>query len=172
MHTNNHDRLDPTIPQDKPAESLSPRPSTDTLESPEIRYRNKVRTQHSMDWLYEHHIVFNLLPEARVVQTIAEDEALKLRALGSLDYLAEEPEKEHVGMLPIIISAVSLTIGVMLGSDWNMTTFLDYLVVFVIAGATISFLTTVNKIIKKNTRIKSVAAWAHSWRTAIREYEC
>ena len=139
----------------------------------EVKYREQVKTESAMDWLYRHKIVFDVLPENEIccLETIATTPSLRRKALGNLTYLENEPDKEVIGALPIVLTIISFIVGGLLGAggqpdDPGISALIS--IVLAIFGAIV--LGTLWLILKKNSRISSIAAWAKSWIVAIREY--
>lgn len=144
------------------------------LRQEEKKYRDKVSTESAMDWLYRHKIVFDVLPEDEIccLETIATTPSLRIKALGNLTYLENEPNKEEIGALPIILTLASIALGTLLGVEGQaddpspglpMATGVALAVIFVLLA--------LMSILRKNSRISSIAAWAKSWSAAIREYK-
>ena len=143
------------------------------LRPEEDTYRKQVKTESSMDWLYRHKIVFDVLPEEEMccLAHIATTPSLRRKALGNLTYLENEPNKETIGVLPFIFTLASFGLGGLLGVGGQADDPLFGLpVAIVLALFSLFFLVALWLILQKNSRISSIAAWAKSWKVAIKEY--
>lgn len=170
MQVEDYYELDPLKTQNSPVKPLAPKYFRRLLKGPEKHYRDKVRVEHTLNWLYSNHIVFNLLPNEIVVRHLARDTSLKTKALGSLDYLAEEPEKENIAVVPIVFTAIALVVRVLIpspaeNSDQNFDLAVLPIILFIPLA-----LFLLLRASHRNYRVAAVAAWAKSWSTAIRDF--
>lgn len=109
-----HD-IESMVNQPKPDQNLMRDHERMSMHGPELQYLDRISRQKAMDWLYERHIVFDLLPEHRRVEQIAADSVSRVQALGALDYLEEGTEKEDTGILGPFFVLFTFIIGLLLG---------------------------------------------------------
>lgn len=142
-----------------------------------------------MDWLFDHGIVFDILPDDESVKEIA-DQGQTVQALACLTYLEHEPEKENIPLLGILFTLM-VGVGGLALDHFLPENFLDLLSealldilpaaisatagnepIFFLAATLliVGLLILVGAISKKNYAIRGIAAWANSWSTAIKAY--
>jgi len=115
-----------------------------------------------------------MLPDATIVREIAESD-LKTQILACLTFLEHKPEQESASYWRIFFTILLASVSFILGNTWpSETPFLEALQTPVakwslgIIAVTLLLLILVAA---ENRHAKSVAAWAISWSTAIKEYK-
>lgn len=107
------------------------------------------------------------LPSEAVIESILKTPGEKIRVLGALDYLAQEPDKENIAVLPITLTAVGLVIT--LAADYFTENETFPLIVVIIAIIFIALaLFGLLFAERRNRETTRVAARANTWARAIR----
>lgn len=128
----------------------------------------------AMDWLFDHGIVFNMFPDSKVVKEIV-DSDLRTQILACLTFLEHKPEQESASYWRMFFTILLASISFILGQTWpSEAPLLEALQTPSVIWSMIIIAVTLLLIIlvaAENRNAKSVAAWALSWSTAIKEYE-
>lgn len=128
----------------------------------------------AMDWLFDHGIVFNMLPDSKVVKEIV-DSDLRTQILACLTFLEHKPEQESASYWRIFFTILLASISFILGQTWpSEAPILEALQTPAVISSMIIIAVTLVLIIlvaAENRNARSVAAWAISWSTAIKEYK-
>lgn len=126
--------------------------------------RKKAKLIDAMDWLFNQGIVFDILPDDRTVMEVAKSKT-KIQTLACLTYLEREPEQENISLWNVTIPVLTAAGG------FAVATLLDPpLAVPLGALGLITLLIFIFLTSRKNYHSKHIAAWSHSWLTAIKEY--
>lgn len=136
----------------------------------ERKYVDRISKERALHWLYRRHIVFDLLPEPRRVRHIATNPAERLVALGALDYIGREPDREDVGSLTAFFALLTIVFTVLFDYlPWpnpDIQSVAATLAVVVVAVMMFLLL----PLVWKNARVRRLATWANAWSEAIREF--
>lgn len=68
---------------------------------------------HAMEWLHERKIVFDILPDDKTAEEVA-NSSFRIQALACLTYLEAEPEKESISLWQIAVTLLSGAFGFIL----------------------------------------------------------
>ncbi|KUF05529.1 hypothetical protein [Leucobacter sp. G161] len=142
----------------------------DELEMPfntlkDHEYLRSIARVDADEWLRKNHVVYDLLPEPQRLAWISQCGIRRQKALGCLDYLAEEPRVENVALLSPVISIFALVVG----GGALVWVKLEPLLVVVLLTLIVLILLALFGLNSSLSESRKRAAWAKAWGAAIRD---
>lgn len=122
----------------------------------------KIQLIDAQDWLFDHGIVFDILPDTKIVKEIAQSD-LRTQILACLAYLEHKPAQENMAAWGVL---GAVTVGLFTTSEFFT---IHNAIPWIVLSFFAFFLGMIVLAIRDIYHAKLIAAWAASWRSAITE---